>query len=200
MDIPELTSQLLSNLKPMDDRPPSSFEKAFQTRFQRLPLELREHVFSFISGPKGLPAACTRLLWPSAWRNILLDPKQLPFLWDLKADLVMAYDEEKRTQGIVPDWEELVRKLSSRITHEGEGYGGLEVANGLHNRRRIWQLVEEMYVGDHVPPRPDRFPKPPTMPRYWDKDGEPHHPVVSVPFGPETCLFSLDGNLYVAAD
>ena len=187
LNVPELTSQLLHNLRPMDGRRPSEVEKAFQTRFRNLPPELREKVVSFMLGPDGLPGACTRLLRPSVWRDILLEPKLLPFLWDVDADLVRAYDAERRSLGIVPDWEELVRKLSLGV---GFGKGGfwdqyvdhgggwtLDVADGLRNRRRIWQLAEEMYVGDQLLCHCRDNQSPITMPKYWDEDGEPLHPV-----------------------
>lgn len=160
--------------------PPSDVEKDFQTRFQQLPPELRAKIVSFMFRPDGLPSACTRLLGPSAWRDILLEPKFLPFLWDLDVKLVIAYDETERRQGHVLDWEGLVRKLSLKPSLGNKDYWTLDIPGGLRNRRRIWQLVEEMYVGDQLrapssaPPDGRRLP---TMPKYWDEDGEPLHPV-----------------------
>lgn len=59
-------------------------------------------------------------------------------------------------------------------------YDRLRVPNGLRNRRRIWQLVEGMFVGDVLPVARGGRPQP-TMPKYWDEDGEPVYPILRVP-------------------
>lgn len=91
------------------------------------------------------------------------------------------------------DFEHLVRTLSQRVHATGSGhYAGTEpgpepydgLPDGLRNRRRIWQLIEEMFVGDVLPIARRRgwaeVPRTPTMPRYWYEDGRPAHPVIRV--------------------
>ena len=94
------------------------------------------------------------------------------------------------------DFEYLVRMLSQSMSREPpcDEYGGGErepepepyvgFPRELRNRRRIWQLVEEMFVGDVLPVARRRGwgppPPPPTVPRYWHEDGRPAHPVIRV--------------------
>ena len=114
----------------------------------------------------------------------------------------VAENENRGSGGVEVelDFEHLVRMLSQPASRgprdadesglngeydgerEAEPYDGLP--DGLRNRRRIWQLVEEMFVGDVLPVARRRGwappPPPPTMPRYWHEDGRPAHPVIRV--------------------
>ena len=74
------------------------------------------------------------------WRLIFVDGRLLPFLWDLK--LCQALQSEG--DDISWNYELLVRQLAQVEYFES----GKNVPPGLRNRRRIWRLVEEMYVGD----------------------------------------------------
>ena len=91
------------------------------------------------------------------------------------------------------DFEHLVRTLSQPAHATGNGhYGDTEpesvpyegLPDGLRNRRRIWQLVEEMFVGDVLPVARRRgwaaVMGAPTMPRYWHEDGRPAYPVIRI--------------------
>ncbi|KAF4876688.1 hypothetical protein CGCSCA1_v003895 [Colletotrichum siamense] len=103
----------------------------------------------------------------------------LPWLWDVEPALIDAKDAEPcpGSPEFEWDWELLFRQLSRGIDygdmtesidkHRVEdlrqvdlvfdkactGYSTdmQHVPAGLHNRRRIWQLLEEMFVGDALP-------------------------------------------------
>ncbi|KAK1707926.1 hypothetical protein BDP67DRAFT_526581 [Colletotrichum lupini] len=104
----------------------------------------------------------------------------LPWLWDIDPACVDAKDSEPCPGGesFEWDWELLVRQLSRSVdygvlpdvpdtiratpsvtgpqgkpTMAGTGYHTdlAHVTAGLHKRRRIWQLLEEIFVGDTLP-------------------------------------------------
>ncbi|ORY68197.1 uncharacterized protein BCR38DRAFT_334427, partial [Pseudomassariella vexata] len=190
--MPDLTSDIISNLEKLhsDDADPDIQE--FRGQFLALSYELRDKIVSFMGSPSGLSTHCTRWLPQEVWRDILLENKYLPFLWDLDHDMLFNHSKEAAQAGINLDWELLVRKLSqgvewSQRPQNGSGelepmlecYPDLRIPNGLRNRRRIWQLVEEMFVGDVLPvARPwTHGTQVPCMPRYWDEYGDPVYPV-----------------------
>ncbi|RYO85990.1 hypothetical protein DL764_009075 [Monosporascus ibericus] len=191
------TDAILSNLKPCGPEHQSPEISSFQQRFTTLPRELQDHVVSFLETAEPLPSRCTRLLPHEHWKHMLVSGRHLPFLWDVDIAAVERYcSSADDNAGTRPDWELLVRSLSQRLVRRGAQddavsmgleenyYDRGDVPNGLRNRRRIWQLVEEMYVGDVLPVARVRGwaapPPPPTMPRYWDEDGEPVYPVIRV--------------------
>ncbi|RYP57168.1 hypothetical protein DL769_009650 [Monosporascus sp. CRB-8-3] len=187
---PDSTNAILNILKPCVPEHPSPEIRDFRHRFTALPQELQDHVVSLLETAEPLPNRCTRLLPQEHWKHMLVSGRHLPFLWDVDIAAVERYcTPADDNAGMAPDWELLVRSLSQRLAHgtfeerEANCYTSGDVPNGLLSRRRIWQLVEEMFVGDVLPVargRPSPQP-PPMMPRYWDEDGEPVYPVVRVP-------------------
>ncbi len=189
----DLTDMILENLEafPSEESLPPDI-MAFRARLLALPQELQDHITSFLRTAAPLPRRCTRLLPQEHWRQMLVYGRTVPFLWDIDVAAV-----DRCCAGPWPlDWERLVRELSQptsrhRVFEDGiwtevvaDCYSRLKVPDGLRNRRRIWQIVEEMFVGDVLPSatinvwRPP--PPPPTMPRYWDEDGEPVYPIIRV--------------------
>lgn len=137
---------MLSNLQliePHTDRPGS-----LQTSLNNLPQELRDRIISLLlEGTIGL--VCTRLLPQSHWKQLFL---RIPFLWDLDKSLVSEFQDK---DGKEWDWERLFRQVMARvqpvvIPEQGDmrawNYDqvGLHVPPGFINRRRIWQLLEDM--------------------------------------------------------
>lgn len=148
-----------------------------------------------------LPRVSSRVLPQKIWKNTLKAGRRglLPWLWDIDPTLIDAKDAEICPGGFdfEWDWELLVRQLSRGVDYglrldrpkRGEllvhqmattGYHSdlSYVPPGLHNRRRIWQLVEEMFVGDALPypgrASPDG-PQPPQkecLPLCWSKSGD----------------------------
>ncbi|KAK8097462.1 hypothetical protein PG984_016601 [Apiospora sp. TS-2023a] len=177
--IPDLTNILLSNVKRMEVEAVKQETQAFRSAFMRLPLELRDHILDLLSSCDDLHLFCTRLLPQEVWRDMLLGKKCLPFLYDIDdaAVLRFAQAKEEEADANTVDWESLVRSLS-RGVWTGRGYYEPPTMDmtpaGLRNRRRIWQLAEEMFVGDALPSKGSGA----SVPRYWDEYGERVYPVV----------------------
>lgn len=75
------------------------------------------------------------------------------------------------------------------VAYVGTGYHTImtHVPPGLHNRRRIWQLVEEMFVGDMIPQPPvnqgpvNWGPEEKFVQLYWTKSGELRDEPIWIP-------------------
>ncbi|KAF2998077.1 hypothetical protein E8E14_001951 [Neopestalotiopsis sp. 37M] len=194
LNIPSLTSQIISNAETLQPSSVNQGAKAFSESFLALPQELQDRIVMFMGCFEGLSSKCTGLLPQETWRHILLDGRYLPFLWDLDVSAIETFCSSLAARGTEINWELLVRKLSKGVwtnwrhheTLEADlelfCYSNMNVPNGLRNRRRIWQLVEEMFVGDVLPVRRSwvNSKQLPTMPLYWDEYGDPAYPVVRV--------------------
>jgi hypothetical protein len=119
-------------------------------RFDSLPRELKDKITDFIPG-HPLAASCNYLIPQLYWKHIFL---QIPFLWDIDREVIEKKALEVDTKGFAWDWEKLTRQLMSALYSEGEFTAwsyekvGLVVAPGLTNRRRVWQILEEMFPND----------------------------------------------------
>ncbi|EEU38355.1 uncharacterized protein NECHADRAFT_34783 [Fusarium vanettenii 77-13-4] len=147
LHIPNLTASLLSNLQPYKPTSPSR-----QLRyFEKLPQNIKQHIM-FLVFQQELPSRCTYVMPQHYWKEAFFG---IPFLWDLDRDLI------DKASSFDLDWEKLTRQIMcpAETTWErrwGEGEArpwsyddcGLIVPPGLTNRRRIWQIVEEMYPDD----------------------------------------------------
>ncbi|KAK8021887.1 hypothetical protein PG990_007025 [Apiospora arundinis] len=166
--------------------------QAFRNRFLKLPAELQEHIILLLGSSGDLPLPCTRLLPQELWRDMLLGKKFLSFLYDIDEAAIMLFVEERRERGEPDvDWESTVRSLSRGLRSFGNVSRDLWETkdinppqpfhrhNGLRNRRRIWQLAEEMFVGDLLP-LGGEGDSDVTVPRYWDEYGDRVYPVVRV--------------------
>ncbi|KAK7968681.1 hypothetical protein PG988_007754 [Apiospora saccharicola] len=195
--IADLTNILLSNIKRVEVEAVDQETQAFRNAFMSLPLELRDHILDLLSSCDDLHLFCTRLLPQESWRDMLLGKKCLPFLYDIDGAAVLrfAQTKEEEADANTVNWESLVRSLSrgvwtGRGYYQPPDYGyewdfelpkndyyycDLQAAPaGLRNRRRIWQLVEEMFVGDALPSKGSGA----SVPRYWDEYGGRVYPVV----------------------
>ena len=126
----------------------------------KLPMEILDHISSFLCPLVEVPLQCTRALPPFVWRDRLLEGKLIPFMWDLDATIVT------KSSGWVDgneedwDWELLARQLAQENVFE-EGQILSDAPTGLLNRRRIWNVVDDMYLGDVQPTRKDGWGKDP---------------------------------------
>ncbi|KAM5356755.1 hypothetical protein ACJ41O_003401 [Fusarium nematophilum] len=144
--VPDLTTRLLSNLQHIE--PATITSQAFQARFDGLPQELKDKIASILLH-ETMPVNCTGLMPQPCWKELVL---QIPFLWDLDRDSMSDFTESTNADW---DWERLYRQLMTRPTvaifPETGGCKpwnyqdvGLSVPPGLTNRRRIWQVLEDM--------------------------------------------------------
>ncbi|KAG8355072.1 hypothetical protein FVEN_g7016 [Fusarium venenatum] len=153
LDIPHLTEALVSNLERVE---PSSTHKQFNTSLNNLPPEIEETITSFlIEGCISLE--CTYLMPQSRWKDIIF---QIPFLRDLEKDIIEAKEQEAVSGSFEWNWEKLVRQVLSEVpifvSNDDDELEnpwsyqtfGLTVPMGFTNRRRIWQILVDMYPND----------------------------------------------------
>ncbi|KAK7941588.1 uncharacterized protein PG986_013975 [Apiospora aurea] len=197
---PDLKDMLLASYKPVKPRPANAEADRFRNLFLGLPSELRHLILMHLSSYDGLHLSWTGLLPQEIWRDMLLGKEFLPFLHDMDEAALSRFAQEQEETGrgqgtdepeMGIDWESLVRRLSrgawAAKEHDGPPpgcadwaprtgyyYCDLPASTGLRNRRRIWQLAEEMFVGDLVPSKASGA----SVPRYWDEYGERVYPVV----------------------
>jgi hypothetical protein len=184
----------MANVETVMPKSTNPHTKSFSDSFLSLPQELRDRVVWFMGSFEGLSTQCTGLLPQQTWLQILLSGRYLPFLWDLDIPAIERFCDALSSSDLEVNWELLVRKLSKGVWANWKHHDTLEadlqlfcypfmdIPDGLRNRRRIWQLVEEMYVGDVLPVRRSwvNSKQLPTMPRYWDEYGDPAYPVIRI--------------------
>lgn len=131
---------------------PETAASKFRSSFANLPQKIQDQIADLIPG-QPLAASCNYLMPQSKWKRVFL---QIPFLWDIDEKVLKA-DEA----GVEWDWEKITRQLMVPVEMTVEtgdwdkpwdtwSYekAGLTVPLGLNNRRRIWQILEDMYPND----------------------------------------------------
>ncbi|KAF9872868.1 hypothetical protein CkaCkLH20_09731 [Colletotrichum karsti] len=188
-----LTACLLRNLQPCGPPTDTVESKLLAENLAKMPAEILDNILAMMGS--DLPRVSSYLLPQAIWKEQLKAGSNglLPWLWDIEPDLVDEKDAEAYGAGFEWDWELLVRQLTRGVDFgvrpeipkdqpigwrfkdfASTGYhSDLEhVPSGLHNRRRIWQLLEEMFVGDGLPwPRENEPVKERLTPLFWDKSG-----------------------------
>ncbi|KAL3605125.1 hypothetical protein FPOAC2_00067 [Fusarium poae] len=158
IDIPNLTTALIENLEHAPE-PSSQLPedlKQFRNHIEALPQRIKDSICSsFQYGQTSLK--CTYLMPQSMWKQVFF---QIPFLWDLDAEAVYNKTGKETTEMEKWNWEKISRHVLSPAqispldarednnlvwSHESVG---LRVPGGFTNRRRIWQILEEMYPND----------------------------------------------------
>ncbi|RGP63790.1 hypothetical protein FSPOR_8397 [Fusarium sporotrichioides] len=150
VDIPNLTTELMSNLEKVD---PSS-NPPLQGLLESSPNEIKSQICSIMQGGE-LSLDCNYLMPQSMWAQVFF---QIPFLWDLDTQVVYEKTGSSKDDLEKWNWEKLTRQVMRRVelspdevmTIDEEdtwSYSnfGLNVPGGLVNRRRIWQILEEMH-------------------------------------------------------
>ncbi|KAF0323834.1 hypothetical protein GQ607_008806 [Colletotrichum asianum] len=201
LEIDGLTECLLKNLQQCRSKVHFASDHAarLMADLAAMPTEVLDQTCTLMGS--DLPRVSSRVLAQKIWKNTLKAGRRglLPWLWDIDPTLIDAKDAESCPGGsdFEWDWELLVRQLSRGVDYglrldrpkRGEllvhqmattGYHSdlFHVPPGLHNRRRIWQLVEEMFVGDTLP-YPGRAsrdgsqpPQKECFPLCWSKSGD----------------------------
>ncbi|KAM6529137.1 hypothetical protein FALCPG4_007286 [Fusarium falciforme] len=161
INIPDLTTQLISNLEPISRATTtmllSNSTQEFKGRLAALPPEiLNKLVPWFQIGTMSLD--CNYIMPQSLWKQIFF---QIPFLWDLDTEQVLNKTCSEPSETEEWNWEKITRQVLSPAqpsdrAYEGDEKGylwshetvGLHVPPGFTNRRRIWQILEEMWPND----------------------------------------------------
>ncbi|UZP40420.1 hypothetical protein NXS19_008236 [Fusarium pseudograminearum] len=150
LDIRDMTADLMSHLERLKPTPNSMFNNFLQL----LPNELLNHVCSYLQDEE-LSLDCTYLMPQYMWAGMFF---RIAFLWDLDAKVVHQKTGSSKVDLEKWNWEKLTRQVMSRAEsslHVKPGADeesawdyakvGLHVPGGFTNRRRIWQVLEEMH-------------------------------------------------------
>ncbi|WZH47091.1 uncharacterized protein QYS62_008233 [Fusarium acuminatum] len=150
IEIPDLTSRLISNLEKVSANPKTQVPDSTEAS----PEEIKNHIRSFLQdGPLSLE--CTYVMPQSQWAEVFF---QIPFLWDLDTKAIHERTGSNKIDLEKWDWEKLTRQVMSPpqpSAHDASMYNedesvwnyskvGLDVPGGFTNRRRIWQILEDM--------------------------------------------------------
>lgn len=190
LEIPDLTKTLLTNLEPRTHSKRTKAVSRFREHIAGLPNELQLLIFRHVTEAQDWPLECTRLLGSRFWKSMFnKNHPCMSWLFDLDHRLIHRAD-----RNLASDWELLFRKLQQgpRLANcfggnpdtDLESYRGVlsNVPPGLESRRRLWKLLEEMYVGDkstrwtcdyllcRVSPMTNKIIS--KVPVYWGRYGE----------------------------
>jgi hypothetical protein len=137
---------------------------AFASNFASFPREIADMIMSLLLR-EPINIECNYLVPQTYWRDLFL---QTPFLWDLDREVIASKVSAETLAGKEWNWEKLARQVLSPpkvalllplgpennnvyvISHKAWNYKdvGLLAPDGLTNRRRIWQICEDMYPND----------------------------------------------------
>ncbi|KAH6987735.1 hypothetical protein BKA56DRAFT_612487 [Ilyonectria sp. MPI-CAGE-AT-0026] len=153
--IPGLTAGLFANIEERGHAQDAS--SAFMERFDTCPREIKDHILGFVLCQR-MPLECNYVLDQRYWRELFV---QIPFLWDLDLAMVnsklLPSGEDARAGSLGLDWEKLTRQVMTPVEVYKQiepplprpySQIGLDIPRGFQNRRRIWQILEEMYPND----------------------------------------------------
>lgn len=145
-----MTDQVLQSLEILPPLEPLSG----QTSLLQLPTEVMASITEAMRPFSDPPLECSFLLPPSYWLDALLHGSLLPWLWDLNEQAIMR-KEKSKTAGREWNWELLVRHLAQCDTQEPRPafWAKVDPSFGLKNRKRIWDLVNEV-LHEQSPPDP----------------------------------------------
>ncbi|KAH7192028.1 uncharacterized protein B0J16DRAFT_394133 [Fusarium flagelliforme] len=161
LKIPDLTESLMSTLERAET---PLADEGFSNRFDSLPPEIGniviENLIACVPAEGASSLECTYLIPQYRWKQALI---QIPFLWDLENEIVERKDQEASTGLFEWNWEKLARLILSEfpIFRKGEACGYKLYSQSGHdilgqpivppafaNRRRIWQILMDMYPND----------------------------------------------------
>lgn len=145
-----MTSSLLSCLERLDDSPVEITREAS-------PEEIRHYTNSFFQDMNSFDKADEESS-QSLWKEIFF---QIPFLWDLDVEAVYRKTGSSTKDIMKWNWEKLTKQVmsspdpppSDADIYNTEGIWsyndiGLDVPGGFTNRRRIWQILQDMRMDD----------------------------------------------------
>ncbi|RSL52470.1 hypothetical protein CEP54_010892 [Fusarium duplospermum] len=153
LSIPRLTTVLLSNLEQLNPSTTSSGQ--IEHHIDSLPPEIKDRIITDLVH-QNLSLNCEYSMPQYLWKQALL---RVPFLWDIDGEVIEEKIQEAKQGGFEWNWEKITRQLLTEVTVVDEededepvtwNYArvGLIVPPGMCNRRRIWQILIEMYPND----------------------------------------------------
>ncbi|KAI1070223.1 hypothetical protein LB507_010249 [Fusarium sp. FIESC RH6] len=149
--VPNLTGRLLENLTSEESQPKPESSKS--------PEELADEIVSQIVAGEWSSCGPPTTLPQTSWKRILV---RIPFLWDIDVEQIDQFPDIPETQQREWNWERLVRGILCGPIPEGRSdcdrvecekrshsvwdysHVKLDLPPGLTNRRRIWQILEDM--------------------------------------------------------
>ncbi|KAF5665294.1 hypothetical protein FHETE_6654 [Fusarium heterosporum] len=147
--IPDLTTCIISNLEKAGDVSGTQMKNLIEAS----PNEISDHIRSFVPDIP-LSLECTYIMPQYQWAEVFFT---IPFLWDLDTKVVHEKTGSSRFDLEQWNWEKLTRQILSPLhgssqvqqyddNEEVWNYSrvGLDVPDGLANRRRIWQILLDM--------------------------------------------------------
>ncbi|CAF3601208.1 hypothetical protein FGSG_01597 [Fusarium graminearum PH-1] len=148
--ISELTPKLISNLERLDD-------SSVQVSTEASPEQIADYVDNFFRDTQLFLKGDNNIS-QSIWKEIFL---QIPFLLDLNVEAMNIKTGSDAGDSEKWNWEKLTRQVMSSphapppdaASYRDEGVWsyndvGLDVPGGFTNRRRIWQILEDMSPND----------------------------------------------------
>ncbi|KAM0542444.1 hypothetical protein ACHAPJ_012808 [Fusarium lateritium] len=140
---------LMSNLQWVDGTETES--SSFERHLLDLPPELRDHITSFLSSG-SVALECNYIMPQSYWMQAFI---RMPHLWDLDMAVIQDVLSSSNLEDREWNWEKLTRQVMAGPTplamRDESEHGlweykdvGLDVPDGLTNRRRIWQVLDDM--------------------------------------------------------
>ncbi|QPC73379.1 hypothetical protein HYE68_004131 [Fusarium pseudograminearum] len=160
LDIPRLTPHLLEKVKCRRVSPLSAETSRFRNNLSSLPQEVLDEITDYFRcGTEPVGSQPTYLLPQHFWKQFIV---KIPFLWDLEVRRFQQFTDWSVDNNKEWDWELLFRQLMERPvavsendnTQEAKSFEfwdyrqtGLEAPPGLTNRRRIWQIFNDMDEG-----------------------------------------------------
>ncbi|KAI9157901.1 hypothetical protein HJFPF1_05885 [Paramyrothecium foliicola] len=203
--IPNLTDTLLSNLEEsLCDSCVSKQDIFLRHGIETLPTEILDQIVAYLRPSRNFDPSRRGALPQTFWKEELLLGANglLPWLWDLDVSKIREKAETPCPSGdkFEWNWELLVRQLTrgvflDRSTTQASSWMSTAYQTnlrafppGLYNRRRIWQLLEEMFVGDSIPLSPwgggiyqPDYTTEKAIQLYWTKSGKPRKEPIWIP-------------------
>ncbi|KAH7125071.1 hypothetical protein B0J13DRAFT_599002 [Dactylonectria estremocensis] len=173
LNIPNLTSALMSNLERLE--PPAAGSDQFTNRFKNLPREIEDAIAVHLS-ENGSSLECTHLIPQSFWKEAFLQipflwDVKMGFIEDKEEEAASGgfeWNWEKLTRQVLAEVPPAYAREEKEYWSDDDDEGGVEeddwdeeeptpwnysqvglvVPPGFINRRRIWQILVDMYPND----------------------------------------------------
>lgn len=145
-----MTTSILARLQPLPIAAQST-PSPLAAKLSALPQEVQNDIVDQLRPDAEMSLECSYTAEPAFWKQAMFS---VNWLWDLDQQEVASKESSKPCKSDW-DWELLLRELCQNAFFESGKFLS-DLSSGLRNRRRIWQLVMDMRIGDA---QPDPFMK-----------------------------------------